>query len=80
MHDDRIRRFSDGEPGKTDDLTQFVTRFWCERIHAGKHPLSVCPDCVDSYSTLRSLKTSASYPLNLGSPHERAPSNAATCS
>jgi hypothetical protein len=38
--------------------------FWCERIHAGKHPLSVCPECVARYSTLHLLKMRGSYLLN----------------
>ena len=64
MHNDRIRDFPDGQPETADDATQLVSCFWCDRIHAGKHPLSVCPACVANYSTLRSLKMRGSYPLN----------------
>jgi hypothetical protein len=64
MHDNRIRDFSDGPPETSHDVTQLVICFWCERNHAGKHPLSVCPACAASYSTLRSLKMRGSYPLN----------------
>jgi hypothetical protein len=63
MHDNLIRDFSDEQPETPAD-TQFVSCIWCERIHAGKHPLSVCPECVARYSTLRLLKMRGSYPLN----------------
>jgi len=64
MNNDRIRHFSGGQPETTHDVAQLVSCFWCERIHAGKHPLSVCPACVASYSTLRSLKMRGTYPLS----------------
>jgi hypothetical protein len=51
MHGDRIRNFSDGQPETTHHVTQLVSCFWCERIHVGKHPLSVCPACVASRPT-----------------------------
>lgn len=41
-----------------------VSCFWCERIHRGAHPLSVCPVCAARFSTLRSLEMSGSYPLS----------------
>jgi hypothetical protein len=41
-----------------------VTCFWCRRLHAGQHPLSVCPACMARYSTMRSLEMCGSYPLN----------------
>ena len=43
---------------------QLVSCFWCERVHLGEHPLSVCSVCSASYSTLRSLEMSGSYPLS----------------
>ena len=42
----------------------FVSCFWCERIHRGMHPLSVCSVCSANYSTLRSLQMRGSYPLS----------------
>lgn len=41
-----------------------VPCFWCERIHEGEHPLSVCPTCRTPLSTMRSLGMRGSYPLN----------------
>jgi hypothetical protein len=38
--------------------------FWCDRLHPGEHPLSVCPECAARYSTMRSLEMSGSYPLD----------------
>ena len=63
MHEDRSRDFFDGQPETTHDVTQLVSCFWCERIHAGKHHLSVCPACVTSHSTLSLLKMRGSHPL-----------------
>jgi len=48
----------------SDDPTQLVPCFWCERIHESDHSLSVCPGCRTRNSTLRSLGMSGSYPLN----------------
>ena len=66
MHETRIRDFSDDQPETGQGANQLVTCFWCERIHIGKHPLSVCPACAASYSTLRSLEMRGSYPLSDG--------------
>jgi hypothetical protein len=41
-----------------------VKCFWCERVHPGKHPLSVCAACAAEYSTMRSLEMSGSYLLS----------------
>lgn len=64
MHELRTPDFSGDQPESTQDSRQLVTCFWCERIHSGKHPLSVCSTCVASYSTLRSLDMRGSYPLS----------------
>jgi hypothetical protein len=64
MHGNPIRDFSDGQPETTHDATQLVSCFWCERLHAGNHPLSVCPACLANYATLRALEMRGSYPLN----------------
>lgn len=64
MRDNRIRDLSDKQPETTPHATQLVSCFWCERVHAGKHPVSVCPACVANYSTLCSLKMRGAYPLN----------------
>jgi hypothetical protein len=41
-----------------------VSCFWCEELHLGEHPLSVCPACTARFATLRSLEMSGSYPLS----------------
>jgi hypothetical protein len=41
-----------------------VSCFWCDRLHPGEHPLSVCLACAARYSTMRSLEMSGSYPLS----------------
>jgi hypothetical protein len=38
--------------------------FWCERLHHGKAPLSVCPVCAARHSILRALEMSGSHPLS----------------
>jgi hypothetical protein len=38
--------------------------FWCERLHPGEHPLSVCPACAARLSTMRSLEMNGPYPLS----------------
>jgi len=46
------------------DASPIVRCFWCEQLHLGEHPLSVCPACAARYATLRSLEMSGSYPLS----------------
>jgi hypothetical protein len=46
------------------DRSRLVSCFWCERLHEGEHPLSVCLACAASYSTIRSLEMEGSYPLS----------------
>jgi hypothetical protein len=41
-----------------------VPCFWCERLHAARHPLSVCPDCAAKLAALPSLEMTGSYPLS----------------
>jgi hypothetical protein len=40
-----------------------VSCFWCERLHPGEHPLSVCSACAAIFSPPRSLPICASHPL-----------------
>ena len=58
-------------PGFTDRASEIVREapllvscFWCERLHPGEHPLSVCPACAARYSIMRSLEMNGSYPLS----------------
>jgi len=53
------------------EASPLVTCFWCERLHAGEYPLSVCPACTARYSTLRSLEMSGSFPLTDESINEQ---------
>lgn len=41
-----------------------VRCFWCERVHPGEHPLSVCRPCLARLATMGSLGMSGSYPLS----------------
>jgi hypothetical protein len=61
MEQSEDRHFNDGIP---QEPVPPVSCFWCERLHAGMHPLSVCPACAARYSTMRSLEMSGSYPLS----------------
>jgi hypothetical protein len=58
------RDFSDGQSVIVHEALPLVSCFWCERLHPGEHPLSVCPACAARYSIMRSLEMSGSYPLN----------------
>jgi hypothetical protein len=58
------RDFTDGQSEIVQEVLPLTSCFWCERLHPGEHPLSVCPGCAARYSTMRSLEMSGSYPLN----------------
>jgi hypothetical protein len=47
-----------------ENTSILVSCFWCERLHPGELPLSVCPECATRYSTMRSLEMRGSYPLD----------------
>jgi len=64
---DRSDRSDSEGPSLTVRIVQEappVSCFWCERLHPGGHPLSVCPDCTTGLSTMRSLEMSGSFPLS----------------
>ena len=46
------------------EVPPLVSCFWCQRLHPGEHPLSVCPACTAGFSTMRSLEMSGSFPLS----------------
>lgn len=46
------------------EVPLLVSCFWCERLHPGEHPLSVCPACTAGFSTMQSLEMSGSFPLS----------------
>jgi hypothetical protein len=63
------------EPGERREVSEaplegehgaslLVSCFWCDRLHPGDHPLSVCPPCTARFATMRSLGMSGSYPLS----------------
>jgi len=54
----------DGLSGIEPEASPLVSCFWCERLHPGEHPLSVCSACAARYRTLQSLEMGGSYPLN----------------
>ena len=64
MEQSEGRDFSDGQSVIVHEALPLVSCIWCERLHPGEHPLSVCPACAARYSTMRSLEMSGSYPLN----------------
>jgi hypothetical protein len=64
MEQSEGRDFSDGQSVIVQEALPLVSCFWCERLHPGEHPLSVCPACAARYSIMRSLEMSGSYPLN----------------
>ena len=63
MEQSEGRDFTDRPSESVPETPTLVSCFWCGRLHAGEHPLSVCPACRARISTLRSLETSGTYPL-----------------
>ncbi len=63
MEQSEGRDFTDRPSESVPETPTLVSCFWCGRLHAGEHPLSVCPACRARFSTLRSLEMSGSYPL-----------------
>jgi hypothetical protein len=64
MEENEDRHFSDGRSKSVQETSSLVSCFWCERLHQGEHPLSVCPACTARFSTMRSLEMSGPYPLS----------------
>jgi hypothetical protein len=60
---------ADRFPQMTQEATPQANCFWCERPHASRHALSVCPVCVGTAREralpfpMGSLEMSGSYPL-----------------
>jgi len=52
------------EVDRPEDAAGLVRCFWCEQLHEGDHPLSVCPTCRSRFSTMRALGMNGSYPLS----------------
>jgi hypothetical protein len=64
MEQSESRDFTDRSSEIVQEVPLLVSCFWCERLHPGEHPLSVCPACAARYSIMRSLEMSGSYPLS----------------
>jgi diacylglycerol O-acyltransferase len=64
MEQSEGRDFIDGRSEIVREAPPLVSCFWCERLHPGEHPLSVCPACAARCSTTRSLKMSGPYALS----------------
>jgi hypothetical protein len=48
-----------------------ATCFWCGRLHAARHALSVCPTCAAKSATMRSLEMRGCFPLSATAIDER---------
>jgi hypothetical protein len=64
MEDCERRELTENRSEIGQEVPPPVSCFWCERLHPGEHPLSVCPACTAGFSTLRSLEMSGSFPLS----------------
>ncbi len=64
MEQGESRGFTDRASEIVREAPLLVSCFWCERLHPGEHPLSVCPACAARYSIMRSLEMNGSYPLS----------------
>jgi hypothetical protein len=49
MEHSEYRDFTDGRSEIVQEASPLVSCFWCERLHPGEHPLSVCPACAARY-------------------------------
>ena len=64
MERSKYRDFSAGASEIVQKALPLASCFWCERLHPGKHPLSICSSCAARYSIMRSLEMNGSYPLS----------------
>jgi hypothetical protein len=64
MEQSERRDLTDDQSEIVQEALPLVSCFWCERLHPGEHPLSVCSACAARYSTMRSLEMGRSYPLS----------------
>jgi hypothetical protein len=64
MEDCERRELTENRSEIGQEVPPLVSCFWCQRLHPGEHPLSVCPACTAGFSTLRSLEMSGSLPLS----------------
>jgi hypothetical protein len=64
MDQSESRGFDDDQLPTGQQGLPLMSCFWCERLHSGEHPLSVCPACTARLRTMQSLEMSGSYPLS----------------
>jgi hypothetical protein len=60
----RTLRFTDDSSEAPQPTPPLVGCFWCEQLHPGRFPLSVCPACVEKRATMRALEMSGTYSLS----------------
>jgi hypothetical protein len=57
------QRLPEGQSETAVEDSPLVSCFWCGGLHAGEHPLSVCPTCTASFSTVGSPATNGTSSL-----------------
>lgn len=67
---DLTRDCSVSQLESAQDTSQLVSCFWCQRLHDGRFPLSVCTECEASSFPLRSLEMRGTYALSDGAIDE----------
>lgn len=63
MQHNQEQLFHTHQPAIGNDPFLRASCFWCERVHLGAHPLSICPACTATQSTLQSLEMSGPFAL-----------------
>jgi len=63
MERSKGRDLAGGRSEIAQRASPLVSCFWCDRLHPGEHPLSVCPGCATRSSMMRWLEMNGPYPL-----------------
>ncbi len=63
MTHDPVATLTDRRSTPPQQKPSLASCFWCDQPHPAAHPLSVCPVCTASFSTMRSLEMVGSFPL-----------------
>jgi len=79
MQHNEEQLFHNSQATVANDLFLSASCFWCERVHPGAHPLSICPACTVTQATLQSLEMSGPFALTDEAIHReltrRSPGN-----
>jgi len=67
MERSKDRDFPSGSSETVQKTLPLVSCFWCERLHTGEHPLSVCTACSAVHSIMRSSRKLGGLPAALRS-------------